>query len=348
MESCRTVIFPEAYQVEWKQSPLPELDENQLLVKTAFSLISPGTELALYTGTHTGLLNPGNTWAKYPFTPGYAVVGSVEAVGANITDFQVGQRVFAMGAHASHNVITYTPDSRSVFVLPDDLPGERAVFARLAGISATALQQAQVRLGDKTVVIGMGLIGVFAAQLFALQGADVLGVDTVPGRLQAARACKIANVYQSDPHTALHSQLTGLLGDGKGNSDRADIVIEATGVPEMANEAMEMVRQLGQVVLLGSPRGPIQMKTYDHIHVKGITLTGAHEGLQTIDGEEGRTRMLRYALHLIHTGQLTVDPLLTHVLPAREARQAYELLIHAKETTLGVILDWREETRSNE
>jgi NADPH:quinone reductase-like Zn-dependent oxidoreductase len=87
LKLMKKLVFPGPYQIEFQQQSLPVISTNQVLVATDYSLISPGTELALYTGTHTGLSNPNNSWAKYPFSPGYAIVGRVIAVGSEITEF---------------------------------------------------------------------------------------------------------------------------------------------------------------------------------------------------------------------------------------------------------------------
>lgn len=334
----RQIVFPKPYVVEVREEPLPSVGADQLLVKTEYSLISPGTELALYMGTHAGIPDPNNIWAKYPFSPGYAVVGRIEAAGEGIQDFKVGDRVFAIGRHASHNVFTISlPEESPVFALPDHAVAEQAIFARLAGISATALTKSKVGFGSKTVILGMGLIGQFAAQIYALMGAEVIAVDPLPGRLEAALRSGIRHVVQSDTTRPLAGQLTEALGGSP-----ADIVVEATGIPDMVNDALELVRPQGQVVLLGSPRGPAQIKTYEHIHSKGVFLTGAHEKLQWLNGYAERNRIIRCALDWIAGGKLITEPLLTHVLAASEAGTAYERLIHEKDQTMGVLFDWRE------
>lgn len=336
MNQSRKIVFPGAYEVSLSEAIIPTLAPNQIKVKTTYSLISPGTELALFTGTHTGIANPANTWAKYPFEPGYATVGIVEAIGADVTEFEVGQDVFAIAPHASHNVMTLDVNElTTVFALPKGSQTEHAVFARLAAISATSLLQANVAYGDVVVILGMGLIGHFAAQLYALHGAQVIGVDPVQQRLQVAQQAGISTTAASiQDWTASDANLS--------SSIAVDVVVEATGIPDMVNRALELVRPLGKVVLLGSPRGTATIKTYEHIHCKGIQLTGAHENLQNVTGPHIRSRYIRHMLELIAQGKLQVEPLLTHTLPAGEAQAAYELLLNAKESTLGVLLDWRQ------
>ncbi|NQX60745.1 zinc-dependent alcohol dehydrogenase [Paenibacillus qinlingensis] len=334
MNQSRKIVFPGPYEVSLSQALIPDLAPNQIRVKSTFSLISPGTELALFTGTHTGIANPDNNWAKYPFEPGYATVGIVEAIGANVAEFDVGQHVFAIAPHASHNVMTIDEDQlTTVFALPAGSKTEHAAFARLAAISATSILQANVEYGDVVAILGMGLIGQFAAQLYALHGAQVIAVDPVQQRLQIAQQVGIPSAVES---IQAWSASDTKLSSGK----VVDLVVEATGIPDMVNSALELVKPLGKVVLLGSPRGTATIKTYEHIHCKGIQLTGAHENLQNVTGTHIRSRYIRHMLELIAKGKLQVEPLLTHTLPAGEAQAAYELLLNAKESTLGVLLDW--------
>ncbi|GLX66968.1 zinc-dependent alcohol dehydrogenase [Paenibacillus glycanilyticus] len=337
MTIATKLVFPGPYQIEFQQETLQEIGSKQVTVATEYSLISPGTELALYTGTHTGLANPHNRWAKYPFSPGYAIAGTVTAIGGEVTDIQLGQKVFGIGSHACHNVFTMdTEENRTLFPLLPDQDMAYATFARLAAISATSLMQAKVQHGETVIVLGMGLIGQLAAQLYAIHGARVIGVDPVPRRLEIARASGIPHTLVSDNLGLTMEKLKEVRG-----YTGAELVIEATGIPDMVNSALELVKPMGRVVLLGSPRGSATIKTYEHIHVKGVSLVGAHEGLQTTNGQSMRSKYIRYALDMFHTGKLCVSPLLTHVVEASQAGSCYEQLLNDKERSMGMLLDWR-------
>ena len=85
-EKIIEICFPDKYQVEFQSRP-KTLPEKSILVKNFFSLISPGTELAFYTGTHIGLKDPKNSWASFPFFPGYASIGIVEQADGMMNSF---------------------------------------------------------------------------------------------------------------------------------------------------------------------------------------------------------------------------------------------------------------------
>jgi threonine dehydrogenase-like Zn-dependent dehydrogenase len=209
-----------------------------------------------------------------------------------------------------------------VIKLPDGLSPQEAVFARLAAISMTSLHQSRIHTGDTVVVLGMGLIGNLAAQLFALQGAVVAAVDVEPGRLDIARSVGLARTVLSAEGVNTKEAVRDCLGV------EPDIVVEATGVPALANEALELVRKRGQVVLLGSPRGTVVMKIYEHIHSKGVFLTGAHENMQKLPGVPNRGKTTAYVLDLISKGNLRVASLMTHCIPYGKAEEAYDMLLN--------------------
>src|SRR5919109_1159406 len=105
MRASQAVIV-EPYRVEVREVELPPPAPNQVLVQTEVSAVSPGTELAVYTGTHQWLLDPGLPDWKFPFRSGYSAAGTVAAVGANVRGAQVGDRVSYPGNHASHELLT--------------------------------------------------------------------------------------------------------------------------------------------------------------------------------------------------------------------------------------------------
>ena len=81
--------------------------------------------------------------------------------------------------------------------VPDDAPGEKLVFTRMAGVSISALRSSSVQPGDAVLVVGGGLVGNFAAQLYGLAGADVMLADLSDLRLQQAAECGIGRTVNS-------------------------------------------------------------------------------------------------------------------------------------------------------
>ena len=334
--SNRRIVFTKPFHLEFESSHVEEtLKEQQVLIRTIYSLISPGTELALYTGTHVGINDPNNHFAKYPFYPGYAVIGEIEEVGHNVENYKKGDIVYAIGHHASYNIVSVDKGVWPVIKLDDQELDEKAVFARLAAICMTSVVQSNVQIGDTAVVMGMGMIGNLAAQLLSIKGANVIAVDIVEQRLQIARETGIHKTILSGPSVNLGDKLQELTG-----LNYADIVIEATGSPKLVIPALELVKPLGQVIALGSTRGNVDLNVYEYIHSKGVNFTGAHERLQDYNGFPSRLTLSHYVLKLIQIGALKIDPLITHRLPKTEAKMGYEMLQNQQSEALGVLLDW--------
>lgn len=332
----KQILFKGPFELDYETNQLDvHLDENGVLIRTEYSLISPGTELALYTGTHVGLPDPNNTFAKYPFYPGYSVVGRVVAVGANVKGFGPGDKVYTIGKHAIYNTVAFNNANLPLVKLSDDFVFEKAAFARLAAICMTSIAQSRIHVGDTAVVIGMGLIGNLAAQLFSIMGANVIAIDVVEKRLQIAKRAGIEQVILSGENVDLNEKVRDITGGAK-----ADIVVEATGSPKLVIPALDLVKNLGQVIALGSTRGNVDINVYEYVHRKGVYFIGAHEALQNIEGFPNRSLMTRYVLKLIGLGALKVDPLLTHKMDFSQAKLGYEMLLNQQDQALGILLDW--------
>lgn len=198
----RQVVFPRANEVQLEEV---EVDltpaENEIVIRTLTTIISAGTELACLAGLAD--------WAPFPFRPGYGAVGEVIAVGSNVKDIKVGDIILTNSNHASH------AKARVIAVkVPEGLDPVKAVFARMANVSITALRVSDAELGDRVAVIGLGLVGNLAAQLFQIAGCDVIGIDKVAKRLEVAKLCgieKIVNTEEVDPVQAVMD-----LTEGKG------------------------------------------------------------------------------------------------------------------------------------
>src|SRR5262245_9615853 len=159
---------------------------GELLLETQASLVSAGTELAIFTGIHQGLTNPNVAWPKYPQPMGYMAVARVAAVGPGVEGWRVGDRTLTSTGHASHALVAADPPGRC-WPLPAEIPAERAVFARMAKTAITALVRAEVTLGQAVAVVGLGIIGQVVLRLFEAAGSyPVVGVDPVAFRRAAA------------------------------------------------------------------------------------------------------------------------------------------------------------------
>src|SRR5437868_12132821 len=122
---ARQAVIAEPFRVEVREADLPAPGPGQVLVRTAASFVSPGTELAVYTGTHQWLRDPNLPDWKFPFRPGYSAAGTVIAVGAQVTICKPGDRASYPGNHASHELLTLGHERGRIWQLPSVLAAEK-------------------------------------------------------------------------------------------------------------------------------------------------------------------------------------------------------------------------------
>ncbi len=335
------LLFPQIRRVTWESFELPAvLDSHTVMARAICSLVSAGTELAIYTGTHIGFSLPEPPFPLMPYRPGYALVGEVTALGREVSGLTVGQRVLMEAGHGTFA----SADTRThaVIAVPDRIEDAQAPLARMAGISFTALRLGPPQLGESVVITGLGLVGLLAGQLYRLAGArPVIGVDRLPARLALAKSFGIVPLDAAQH--SLPGGITQILG-----CRGADIVVEATGNPMLVPLALEAAAPGGRVVLLGSTRGVVSLDVYSQIHRKAVRLIGAHEtALPFQSGREwSRVRNLQLAMQLIADGDLQTTGLITDHLGLDRALCAHEMLHAEPETHLGIVIHWREKGSS--
>src|SRR3954451_20773621 len=341
MKAPQAVIV-EPFKVEVREVDLPDPADNQILVATEVSAVSPGTELAVYTGTHQWLKDPNLPDWKFPFPPGYSAAGSIVAVGSAVSGWQPGDRVSYPGNHASAELLTLGHERGRLWKLPPTLDAEKAATACIARYGLGASIRAGLTLGRSAAVLGLGVIGQFALRCLLAAGAHpVIGIDGVRMRREAARAAGADHVI--DPGAGdTRQQLSDVLG-----TRGAEVVADATGVPDAVPVAMSLACDGGQVVVVGSPRGKAkEVNFYDDLHRRYIEVTGAHANMLF---EPAHTRLAgawdidkaqRWLLAAMASGRLPFDGLITHRIAPEQLGEAYEGLLKKKEHYLGVLVKW--------
>jgi 2-desacetyl-2-hydroxyethyl bacteriochlorophyllide A dehydrogenase len=311
----------ELEELELADQPGP----GQLLVETETTAISAGTEVANYRGIT--VQRRGRTdWRADPYRPGYSLAGTVRAVGPGVEGVAVGDRVCGHGPHASAALV----DAARFVTVPSEVSADQAAMTTLCVIVMNAVRLARLQLGESVAVVGAGLIGQLAAQLARLAGArPVVSVDPIEPRRRLALDCgSDAALAPDDVHESF------------------EVVFEATGSPAAFNPALKLVGRQGRVIALGSTRGLVEsFDLYGDLHLKGVTLIGAHMST-TPQHEtpynpwtERRNRAL--ALRLVRDEELRLDRLVSHRVPAAEGPAMYHRLATSREEFLGVLLRWR-------
>ena len=330
----KRIIMPAKRAVTLEEFELDEtLAPNQILLKTHYSLISPGTEGAGYTGLESG--------TRFPHGSGYTAIGEVLDVGKDVAKCSVGDMVFCYTPHAS---IAKTDRVFLAFTPPLTLDAKLIPFVRMATVAMTSVRVSSAEFGDTVVIIGLGLVGNSAAQLFNLAGMKVIGVERIPARLEIARLCGIQHLVNPDEEDVLERVLA--LTDG----EKAEVTVEAIGNPRLVETAYQLTRAKGEVILLGSPRGEFitnatAILNYSHsIGLGAITLRSAHEWVYPVmhsgESKHSLERNSRLVCSLIENGKFKVSELLTHIIQPEDAQAAYDGLMERKDEYLGVVMDW--------
>ena len=288
---------------------------GQVLVRTSYSIISPGTERALYLGLE-------NVQATYPVVAGYSQVGQVVAAGDDCA-WAAGQWVATTGPHASLHL---APAARAIPV-PSALPHRSAALVGIGVIAQQGVRKAGIVPGDRVLVIGAGLIGQLAAQLAQAAGGQVILVATSDARLAVARTCGIGDTID------LSRQRDRLRGV------EAAIVIDASGAPDALTEAAEAFAPAARVMLLGSPRGVSRRLRLD----RELVLVGAHALAMPAQDESARAwtwpREARTFLAMA-VDRLRLETLFTSVVSPDEVESAYATLARPDDRSIAVVIDW--------
>ena len=267
--------------------PAPEPSAGMVLVRTAASLVSAGTERASLEFSKKGLLakarsrpdlvrrvldkartdgalsawEAARAWLDQPRAPGYSSAGVVIAVGEGVDAFRVGDRVAcAGGGYASHAEIVRVPVNLAAPV-PAGVELEHAAFATVGAIGLHGLRLAEPELGETIAVIGLGLIGLLVVQMARAAGCTVIGVDLDPRRVELARTigADAALVAGGEGVREAARALTGGLGVD------AALVPAASSSSDPVILAADLCRDRGRVVVMGAvgmelPRPPFYEK----------------------------------------------------------------------------------------
>jgi threonine dehydrogenase-like Zn-dependent dehydrogenase len=326
------------------------LKRGEVRYRTLYSGISAGTELTMYRDTNPYLHKRWDTQTRlfvadpalgsvaYPVTAGYEEVGEVVEVGPGAGKGLLGTLVYGTWGHRTIHIGT-AQYARAHRVPPgsDPLLG---VVSQIGAIALNGVLDAAIRLGETVAVFGLGVVGQLVAQLARLSGAEVIGVDLIPLRLETAQRLGIAHALDAAPGDAAEriKQLTG----GRG----ADVCIEASGATPALNEAIRAAAYSSKVVALGFFQGNAPgLYLGEEFHHNRINLVCSQiSGLAPeLQHRWDRPRLVQTFMRLAVAGQVQVHPLITHLAPAAEAAALFQILDERPSEALQAILDFHEQ-----
>ena len=363
-------------KVEMRNVPSPACGRGEVLVATRASLISAGTERMLMDFAGKSLVGKAKerpdlakkVVAKMrrdgvagtlkgvflrldePMPLGYSAAGEVVAVGADLAaEFEVGDRVAVAGAGlANHAEFNAVPRNLAVKI-PDGLGYEEACYATLGAIALHGVRNAGVTLGDRVLVVGLGLVGQLAAQLCAAAGARVAGLDFNPGRMELAKKGGAQWVGTPDAIATAWQDFTG------GRGFDSIILCAATDSDVPLEQAAEWARDRANVVLVGKvgTRFPYAayMKKELNIRVSRSYGPGRYDpayeqqGMSYPAGFVPHTERdnLAEVVRLAAAGLVKPRLLTSHTFAFGQALKGYDLIRSGK-PSLGVVLAYPEDT----
>ncbi|RIK29821.1 MAG: hypothetical protein DCC55_37700 [Chloroflexi bacterium] len=328
------LIITAPRRAEFEDVDAPACPSDGLLVRARVTAISTGTELRVYRlipVDAAGRFLHANVPLELPAENGYSMVGDVVEVGAAVTGFAAGDRVFAP---ATHRAIAAVPAHLAV-KLPADAPDEQAVFLSILEVAHLALRKGSPAPGENLALVGQGVIGLAALAYGVAYGFRTVAIDTDERRLAIARQLG-ADLALSPAEPHFHEQVRDFC-----NGDGADLVIEAASVWPAIQTSMEIAAKGGRVVVVARHTDqPTFSPVGDPFLQKEIALLVSYG--HPPDGHRwDRRRSFALTLEMLAKGRLHIAPMITHRFPWRELPQVYQRLDRGERDLVGIVLDWR-------
>ena len=369
--------------VDVLEVPPPQLRGHGVLVRTAVSLISAGTERATSEFAKASLVDKARSRPDLvrqvlekvrrdgvtatvsavferldrPVAPGYAAAGTVLAVAAGVADLAVGDRVACAGAfYATHAELNYVPRNLVVPIprrsSSEPVAFDEAAFTTLGAIALHGVRLGTPQLGDRAVVIGLGVIGLLAVQILRAHGCRVMGIDLDPARCDLARALGADRAAGPGEASASVTEWSRRLG--------ADLVVVAAAAErsEPAVLAADLAREKGRIVAIGATGLDLPRRTLYQKELSVIVSRSYGPGRYDPEYEErGCAYPLAYVrwterenmrafLELVADDRVDVRPLVSHRFDIEDGERAYAALEGGG--PLGILLDYDAKSRSTE
>ncbi|MFE2104949.1 bi-domain-containing oxidoreductase [Kitasatospora sp. NPDC059463] len=340
--------------------PVPGCKPGGVLVRSAYSLISTGTELMKVSEAGMSMVGKARsrpdqvakvmqsvavnglpaTYRKVmgkldSYTPlGYSLCGVVEQVGAGIDDVKVGDLVACAGnEHALHAELNWVPKNLYTPV-PDGLAPQHAAFGTVGSIALQGVRQGEPQLGEVALVIGLGLIGQLVVQLLTAAGVRVVGADPDPARCELAE--RLGAAACGDPGSAA---VEGAVAELTGGHGVDHVFLAAGGGSNQPVElAARLARDRGRVVDIGKCRLDLPWNAYYEkeldVRFSRSYGPGRYDPEYELEGRDYPIGYVRWTerrnlacfLDLLARGRVDVEPLVSHIAEFDDAVETYRRL----------------------
>ena len=330
--TSKKISFTAIHKAELVEAELRELKENEVLTKMEYTVVSGGTERACIMGSN-------NTSQKFPMSLGYCGIGHVIQIGSTVTSVAVGDRVLVYhGIHAKYNI---RPEADITKVTNENIASLDAAFVIIASMGLGGVRKLEIELGESAMVMGLGLLGIFAVQFCRLSGAyPVIAADLNPARRELA--LQLGADYAFDPSSPDFVEQVKAVTKGEG----VRATVEVTGVSAAMKQALECASYMGRISLLGCTRvSDCAVDYYTDVHRPGVKLIGAHNFIrpkvESYPHHWTHQDDCKAILDLIASGRVAVAPVVSRVVSPEDAPEIYDQLCDDPSFPMGTVFDWR-------
>ncbi len=334
MTKAKTLYFTAPHKVEVRETALPPLQADEILVETICSAVSAGTEMLVYRGECTPAKeahDPISSDLKYPLAYGYACVGRVKEMGRMINGEWRDRLVFSFQPHTSH----FVAKTESLLPLPHSITPENACFLPNMETAVNLVQDGAPILGERVLVLGQGVVGLLTASLlseFPLE--RLVTVDCYEVRRKASEKInKVTSV----------GKLGGEVPKGSFayTQDKFDLTFEASGSPSALNDAIQHTAFSGRIVIgswYGRKRAEIDLGGVFHRSRIKLIASQVSTISPELSGRWDKTRRFHVAWKALERFQ--PEKWITHRFPIEEAEKAYRLLDEHPQETIQVLFTY--------
>jgi threonine dehydrogenase-like Zn-dependent dehydrogenase len=342
----RMIVTKDGSSFFFREYELPPLGPRQVRVQVAFAAPKHGTEAHLITGSahdvkrwdsELRMFLP-RTKGEPASTPpaersiGNIVVGTVQEVGAEVTQFVVGQRVFGYGPISE---MAQLPEERCYSA--EGISDADAVCVDPAHVALVAVRDGNVRIGDAVAVYGLGAIGLCAVQIARVGGArKVFAVDPIAIRRNYAEAHGADASF--DPRAVDAALEIKLATDRKG----VDVAIETSGSDRALNDSIRCIRQCATVVHVPwGPQSAPNLHLDEEFHINRPLIVGSQAwyGWENPDRSYpmwDHERAYNAAIELMRAKVITGEGIVHPIVPFEDAPEALRAIFTSPETTIKI------------
>lgn len=335
MRKMRVAMYYNNNDVRIEEMPIPEINDNEILVKVQTCGICGSDVMEWYR------------LKKAPRILGHEMAGDIIKVGKNVKKFKVGDRIF-VSHHVPCNTCSFCENDQhtlcktlhstnffpggfaeflrvpeinieeGVFILPKEMTYEEGAFIEPLACAVRGMRIAEMKSGQSVLVLGSGIVGLINIKLAKVIGARIIfATDIDDFRLKVAKVMGADVVIDAKKNVPQEIKKHN-------NGELADLVILCAGVPSAARQAMDSVA-LGGTILLFAPTEP-------GVEIPFPMFDLWNKQVKIISTYAGAPEDLKESIELIRNKKVKVIDMITHRFPLSETGKGFKLAAQAKDS----------------